>query len=152
MMDLAAVEWLGVAGFVLSLPLAILRGYEFWENRVHLSVETFETIGRFGDAQQEDSCYEVLVTNDGGKDVTITSLDAYPVRRRFGRVTKLGSPAMFISDELGLSAVSLKVGEHMKFALPFHQLNNGVGDKESTDEVLHIRHTKSKRPVQVLLK
>lgn len=148
-------EILGVLGFALSLILAAARLFEFFDNRVRLKATAEEAIGYYADSQQEDRCYELLLTNMGAKSTTVTRIIVYPYARR-GPFRDLGQGEVFVSDELGLSHVTLKPGETRKFDFPFHQLNFSLGREDENvkadGQLCRVYHTAAWQPQNIVLR
>lgn len=161
---MTAPEVLGIAGFALSLVLATLRLIEFLDSRVRLKANVTQSFNYYGDSEQRDDSYEILLTNMGSRPTTLTCLAVHPYKRRKTWFKHVGSPEHFISDGMGLAHVTLAPGETRKFDFPFHQLNWSVGNAafdEPTDgktkrvkadgQLCRIYHTAARHPATVVL-
>jgi hypothetical protein len=159
MVTLTVAEMVGIAGFVLAVSLAIARVLD----RVRLSTTTMKSYNYYGDSEQHDDNYELLVTNMGSRPTTITHITVHAYKRMgLGRMM-VGGGEMFVSDEHGLSFVVLKPGDSEKFDFPFHRLVSAVGEATTDDtgkrkrlkadgHLCRIHHTARPWPKQVILR
>ena len=154
--------YLGVAGFFISSVLLVLRLWEFLENRVRFQTDVSQTVDYFGDNNQEDNVYQLVVTNQGGRPVTIRRLEVSPYKRRAWFFKQRGISEDFITSEGELGFDTLTAGASKKYVFPFHDLSWAMKDvfyEEETGKkppkrdgmLCRIHHNRSKRPQTVIL-
>lgn len=149
------------AGLILSIVLAAIRVSEYLDRRVrfdHKIARYYKQLPPHGD--DYDDCYELLLTNVGGKTVTVWHVSVHPFKKTFGPFKRKGPGAMFLSDEMGLDSVTLHAGESAKFTFLHRDLHFAMNpfwtgkDEEriSADgQLCEVWHTASRRPKTINL-